>query len=68
MLFLFRKSSECRNLLVSLSNKNVKFRFVKRVANNVAHYLMRYSSFMVVVGEWEMSIRISLCTYERFRK
>ena len=30
---------DCRDLLVSLSPQHVKFRFVKRSANKVAHYL-----------------------------
>ena len=38
---LGRVVKECRVLLTSLKNKNVKFRFVKRSANKVAHFLAR---------------------------
>lgn len=34
---------ESRNILASLCNKNVKFKFVKRSANGVAHFLARTS-------------------------
>lgn len=41
--YLGRVVKECRKLLVSLKDQNILFRFVKRSANNVAHYLARYS-------------------------
>lgn len=41
--YLGRVIEECRNILASLLHKNIMFRFVKRSANRVAHYLARYS-------------------------
>ncbi|XP_074323135.1 uncharacterized protein LOC141660074 [Apium graveolens] len=42
--YLGRLIDECRQLLVDLQDKNVMLRFVKRFANNVAHYLVCYNS------------------------
>ncbi|XP_074342024.1 uncharacterized protein LOC141679422 [Apium graveolens] len=39
--YLGRVIKDCRELLVSLSEKNVKFKFVKRSVNKVAHFLAR---------------------------
>lgn len=41
--YLGRVIQECRDILANLSSKNVLFRFVKRSANRVAHYLARHS-------------------------
>ncbi|KAL8121302.1 hypothetical protein AgCh_018147 [Apium graveolens] len=41
--YLGRVISECRDLLASLRARNVIFRFVKRSANRVSHYLARYN-------------------------
>lgn len=39
MSYLGRVIKECRSLLASLNNKNVKFKFVKWSANKVDHFL-----------------------------
>ena len=41
--YLGRVVQDCRTLLTNLSSKNVMFRFVKRSANKVAHFLARDS-------------------------
>ncbi|KAL8108560.1 hypothetical protein AgCh_024870 [Apium graveolens] len=51
--YLGRVVSECRNLLVSLSDKNVSFNFVKRSANKVAHYLARYN-YSIADRSWRV--------------
>lgn len=42
--YLGRLVNECRHLLASLHHKNIQFRFVKRSANQAAHFLARGSS------------------------
>ncbi|KAL8154779.1 hypothetical protein AgCh_000219 [Apium graveolens] len=42
--YLGRLVNECRQLFIGLQDQNVMLRFVKRSANNVAHYLVSYSS------------------------
>ncbi|KAL8118188.1 hypothetical protein AgCh_015911 [Apium graveolens] len=42
--YLGRVINQCRELLLGLKNQNVMLRFVKRSANNVAHYLASYNS------------------------
>lgn len=39
--YLGRVVKDCRNILASLLNKNVKFVFIKRSANKVAHFLAK---------------------------
>ncbi|KAL8103095.1 hypothetical protein AgCh_027577 [Apium graveolens] len=51
--YLGRVVNECRSLLVSLSNKNVVFKFVKRSANRVAHYLARYN-YSIADRSWRV--------------
>lgn len=41
--YLGRLVEECRTILASLRDQNIVFRFIKRSANSVAHYLARYS-------------------------
>lgn len=44
VFFVSRQSDqEYKDLMSGLSDKNVKFRFIKRSANKIAHYLARYS-------------------------
>lgn len=50
---------ECRKLLASLKDQDILFRFFKRSANSVAHYLARYSCSVTdrrvaVDGGWKM--------------
>lgn len=49
--YLGRVIEECRSILASLSNKNVRFRFVKRSANKVAHYLAT-NNFYIADCTW----------------
>ncbi|KAL8149999.1 hypothetical protein AgCh_006858 [Apium graveolens] len=41
--YLGRVIEDCKGMLVSLKDKNVILRFVKRSANRVSHYLARYN-------------------------
>nr|XP_017251820.1 PREDICTED: uncharacterized protein LOC108222412 isoform X3 [Daucus carota subsp. sativus]XP_017251821.1 PREDICTED: uncharacterized protein LOC108222412 isoform X3 [Daucus carota subsp. sativus] len=43
--YLGRLVQECRELLVETKDRIVSLKFVRRSANNVAHYLARYSCF-----------------------
>lgn len=44
--YLGRAVNKCRHLLASLSVKNLKFKFVKRLLNKIAYYLARYNYFI----------------------
>lgn len=50
--YLGQVVEEFRTLLAHLKDQNVLFRFVKRFANAVAHYLARYSS-LVADRSWQ---------------
>ena len=45
--YLGRVIQECRILPANLSCNNVKFRFVKRPANKVAHFLARHNCSII---------------------
>lgn len=45
---------ECKALLLDLKDKGVVFRFVKRSANDAAHFLTRYSC-SISYRIWRMS-------------
>ncbi|XP_074341817.1 uncharacterized protein LOC141679208 [Apium graveolens] len=70
--YLGRVVDECHKLLVSLSSKNVKFKFVKRSANKVAHYLARYNCSMAVrswrVGDVHPEFHPSCKRYSKVMK
>ncbi|XP_074327366.1 uncharacterized protein LOC141665283 [Apium graveolens] len=46
-----RVVNECKELLIALQNQNVKFNFVKRSANKVAHTIAR-NSISVAKRSW----------------
>lgn len=54
LTYLGRIIEECKALLTDLKDRDVILRFVKRSANNVSHYLARYSS-LLADRIWRMS-------------
>lgn len=65
--YLGRVINDCREMLASLSHKNISFRFVKRSANRVAYYLGRYSySVADLIWRGECPPWFSSCIVEWF--